>query len=87
MSDYLRHPHQGDTLEVTGSHGVFFMRKEASPVILIAGGTGLGPMLSMLHTMAEVDSAVPSRSVKLLYGVNDESEIACLDTLNVLQKK
>lgn len=89
MSDYLRSAGIGDSLELSGPYGVFFMRPLASlvtPVVMVAGGTGLGPMLSMLQTIA-ADSAAATQPIHLLYGVNDAAEIACSDLLVSLQTR
>jgi len=85
MSDYLRVARVGDIIEMTGPHGVFFMRPNAGRSVMIAGGTGLGPMLSMLQTAAEsgVNATYP---MKLLYGVNDAAELACRDTLDAMKQ-
>ena len=43
----------GDPLEVAAPRGQFFLRPERnSPVVLVAGGIGITPMLSMLNAMA-----------------------------------
>lgn len=87
MSDYLRRAQVGEVLELTGPHGIFFMRDYSSPAVMIAGGTGLGPMLSMLQTLAADDRASAMQSARLLYGVNDAAEIACLDILEAVKEK
>src|SRR6185312_4427552 len=51
MSDYLSgRAAVGDTLTFTGPHGSFFLREAERPVLMVAGGTGLAPMLAMLRT-------------------------------------
>jgi ferredoxin-NADP reductase/ferredoxin len=86
MSDYLRNAQVGDTLEMTAPHGIFFMRPNAGQSVLIAGGTGLGPMLSMLQTAAD-NASNTARPMQLLYGVNDVAELACLDMLDAVKQK
>jgi ferredoxin-NADP reductase len=80
MSDWLRRAAPGETLRLSGPFGVFFARPSPQPVVMIAGGTGLGPMLSMLR--AEAGKNAPP--VTLFYGVNEEAELACLDDLRAL---
>jgi len=68
MSDYLRdRARPGDALTLSGPFGAFFLRPPARPVLMVAGGTGLAPMLSMLDTLAVTADPPP---VTLLYGAN-----------------
>lgn len=82
MSDYLRSAKAGDVLTLTGPHGVFFLRPNAGESVMVAGGTGLGPMLSMAQTLAEQAGETPPMT--LLYGVNYPGEVACRDILDGL---
>jgi ferredoxin-NADP reductase/ferredoxin len=81
MSGWLGHAGIGDRLQLRGPFGVFYARPGSACVTMIAGGTGLGPMLSMLRTSA---SAASAPSVTVLYGVNRAAEIACLEQLRAL---
>lgn len=85
MSDYLRVAKAGDIIEFSAPHGGFFLRPDGGRAVLIAGGTGLGPMLSMLRSTAEDGDA--RRPLRLLYGVNTLGELACLDQLDELKHK
>lgn len=53
MSDYLRnHARVDDALEIEGPFGAFFLREKVrAPHIMIAGGTGLAPMMSMIDEL------------------------------------
>lgn len=53
MSDYLMERAKADdVLKLEGPYGSFFLRAERkTPLIMIAGGTGLAPMMSMLDTI------------------------------------
>ncbi len=53
MSDYLRdRARVDDVITLTGPYGAFFLRdKIKAPHIMIAGGTGLAPMMSMLDAI------------------------------------
>jgi len=69
----------GDEVNFVGPSGSFFLREIARPVLMLAGGTGLAPMLSML---AYMEANPPAQKVHLVYGVtNDEDlvETAALD--------
>lgn len=66
----------GDALTVTGPHGSFFLREADRPVLLLAGGTGLAPILSMLRTMRAAGS---TRTAHLVYGVSTDEDLVALD--------
>ncbi|MGW4203851.1 benzoate 1,2-dioxygenase electron transfer component BenC [Streptomyces sp. NPDC004726] len=79
MSDYLtERAGAGDRLEFTGPMGSFYLRAVTRPALLLAGGTGLAPLLSMLEDMAQKPPAHP---VHLLYGVTTDRDLVHLDTL------
>lgn len=67
MSDFLRtNPRVGTDLVVDGPRGGFVLEPVARPHVLIAGGTGLAPMLSMLDRLRTVQPAPPE--VLLIFG-------------------
>lgn len=74
MSSYLRGSAKlGDAVRLEGPFGQFFLRPaRAAKIIMIAGGTGLAPMLSMLSKLRN-DEEKPS--VTLLYGANQPAEL------------
>lgn len=80
MSDYLSgRAAVGDTLTFTGPHGSFFLREAERPVLMVAGGTGLAPMLAMLRTLRAAGSP---RKVHLIYGVKTDADVVALDELD-----
>jgi ferredoxin-NADP reductase/ferredoxin len=79
MSGYLaERARVGDRLELTGPMGSFYLRDLTRPALLLAGGTGLAPLLSMLERLAREPVAHP---VHLLYGVTTDQDLVHLDTL------
>ncbi|OZD67485.1 oxidoreductase [Rhodococcus sp. 05-340-1] len=79
MSTYLSDTAAvGDKISFTGPHGSFFLREAQRPALLLAGGTGLAPILSILRTMAAESS---TRSVHLVYGVGTDDDVVQLDEL------
>ena len=86
MGEYLlRRAHPGDRLRLHGPFGRFFLRSEERPLLMIAGGTGLAPMLSILGNLA-VHGGNPSR-VLLVYGANRPSDLFGLDELARLRER
>jgi benzoate/toluate 1,2-dioxygenase reductase subunit len=85
MSEYLRdRAAVGDTIEFTGPYGSFFLREPKRPLLLLAGGTGLAPLLSILEKLTENPPATP---VHLIYGVSREADIVGLDWLRTYEAK
>ncbi len=65
--------------------GQFFLRRANAPILMMAGGTGLAPMLSMLRHLAA--SARKPPSITLLYGANAPDEMFAADLLAELAGK
>jgi len=69
----------GSVLQVRAPAGHFHIDRGNSPVVLIAGGIGITPMLSMLNwCLAEQ----PGREVWLFYGVRNSRELVMLPHLD-----
>ncbi|GFG85578.1 benzoate 1,2-dioxygenase electron transfer component BenC [Mycolicibacter algericus] len=79
MSTYLtERAAVGDRIEFTGPHGSFFLRETERPVLLLAGGTGLAPLLAILRKLRDDGSR---RRAHLIYGVTSDEDLVELDTL------
>ncbi len=82
MSDYLRSRARiGDEIEFRGSKGDFHLREGASPVLLVAGGTGLSAILAMAEELAARKHPAP---VRLLYGVTAQDDLVLAERLEAL---
>ncbi len=67
-----RHIEVGDTLQVRAPSGHFHIDRGDAPVVLVAGGIGITPLLSMLNwSLAEQ----PGRELWLFYGVRNSREL------------
>lgn len=85
MSEYLRdRAAVGDTIEFAGPFGSFFLRDPKRPLLLLAGGTGLAPLLSVLEKLTENPPKFP---VHLIYGVSREADIVGLDWLKAYEER
>jgi CDP-4-dehydro-6-deoxyglucose reductase/ferredoxin-NAD(P)+ reductase (naphthalene dioxygenase ferredoxin-specific) len=63
----------GERVKVRGPYGTAFLRQPAQePIVLIAGGSGLAPMKSIL--LAALDQRAPG-PIHLYHGVRDESDL------------
>lgn len=63
----------GDRLEVKAPSGHFFLQPGETPVVLLAGGIGITPMISMVDAIVQQGS---SRTVLLVYGVRNSDDQA-----------
>jgi len=73
----------GDRLELRGPVGGYFVWEEAQggPLLLVAGGSGIVPLMSMLRHRAAVGSDVPTR---LLYSSRTLEDVIYRDELDEL---
>ncbi len=68
-SHLLDRVHEGDVLRVKAPAGTFVVDPDESlPVVLVAGGIGITPMMSMLQWCV---AQQPTRSIHLYYGVKN----------------
>jgi ferredoxin-NADP reductase len=79
----------GDQMEVRGPVGGWFIwRPDAPgpfrPVILVAGGSGLVPLMAMIRVRAESATRVPFR---LVYSVRDPGSLLYREELDRLSRK
>ena len=85
MSDFLsKNAKAGDKMTFTGPFGSFYLRDVARPVLMLAGGTGIAPFMSMLQVLEEKGSEHP---VRLVFGVTNDFDLVALEKLNELQDK
>jgi len=84
-SNYFHdHVEEGTRLSVRAPSGHFYLREdEQLPAVLVAGGIGITPMLSMLHSILDSGSR---REVWLYYGVRNGAEQVMKGYLEELQK-
>jgi ferredoxin-NADP reductase len=79
----------GDQMEIRGPVGGWFVwRPDAPgsfrPVMLVAGGSGLVPLMAMIRVRAESDRKVPFR---LVYSVRDSGSLLYREELDRLSRR
>ena len=74
----------GSSLQVRAPAGRFYLDRSQAPVVLIAGGIGITPMLSMVNWAMQEQ---PEREVWLFYGVREAAELVMLPQLQALAAK
>jgi NAD(P)H-flavin reductase/ferredoxin len=81
FSGSLRERLAGTTLSVRGPYGHGYLRAGPNTVLLVAVGSGIAPVRSILRQAAESGDA---RSFILAYGARDEAGLAVLEPLRAL---
>lgn len=83
MSTFMRSKaNVGDFMGFTGPYGSFYLRPAVRPILMLAGGTGLAPFLSMLLWLKDNPTTQP---IKLAYGVNTNDDLVELEALDALK--
>lgn len=71
----------GDELRFTGPYGAFHLRESERPILMVAGGSGMAPVLSLLRKLAADRSA---RMVRFFYGARTEADLFYGDVIEEL---
>jgi hypothetical protein len=84
-SNYFHdHVGVGSQLRVRAPGGHFYLDRSDAPVVLVGGGIGITPMLSMLNWCLK---AQPGREVWLFYGVRHRAELVMQAQLQALAEQ
>ena len=85
FSERLQEIEEGTTVYLDGPHGAFSIdRAQAPGYVFVAGGVGITPMMSFLHTLA--DRGDP-RPLLLLYSETAEGDLAYSEEIEALEKR
>jgi propane monooxygenase reductase component len=71
----------GDELGFTGPYGAFHLRDTARPILMVAGGSGMAPILSLLRALAAERS---DRPVRFFYGARTGRDLFYEDLIREL---
>jgi ferredoxin-NAD(P)+ reductase (naphthalene dioxygenase ferredoxin-specific) len=75
----------GDTVRVSGPLGTSYLRtRHEGPMLCVAGGTGLAPVLSIVRGALESGMR---NDIHVYFGVRSERDIYCTDTLSELARR
>lgn len=75
----------GDSLDVNAPFGEFVLRDSSAPILAVAGGSGLAPVLSMLE--GALQSLKRPREVTLVFGARSQADLYMLDELEALRRE
>ena len=71
----------GQTARVDGPAGDFWLRPDDAPILLVAGGSGLAPILALLTEAARTKTP---RSATLLFGAREEKDLYALAEIEAI---
>jgi propane monooxygenase reductase subunit len=71
----------GDELGFTGPYGAFHLRDTTRPILMVAGGSGMAPVLSLLRRLAADRS---ERQVRFFYGARTERDLFYVELIEEL---
>jgi 3-phenylpropionate/trans-cinnamate dioxygenase ferredoxin reductase subunit len=74
----------GRSVRVDGPAGDFWLRPGEAPLMLVAGGSGLAPILAILE---DALARGVKRSVTLLFGAREQRDLYALDEIVSLSRK
>ena len=72
MSPYLFSLRPGDRVSFRGPFGTFCLRPDGRELLFVATGTGIAPVRSMLHALAERDR---QRRIQLFWGLRSPADV------------
>jgi len=74
----------GERVSVDGPHGDFWLRPADAPLLLVAGGSGLAPVLALLQDAANKGVLRPAT---LLFGAQQQRDLYALDEIAALARR
>jgi benzoate/toluate 1,2-dioxygenase reductase subunit len=79
MSTFLAKDAQvGQPIAFSGPYGSFYLREVQRPLLLLAGGTGIAPFLSMLQVLVAGGMRQP---VRMVFGVTNDVDLVAIEHL------
>lgn len=72
---------EGDVVRIRGPYGQFKVNEGTAPIVMVAGGSGMAPILSMLRTLAEQRCA---RNIVFYYGARTAKDLICAEEIAAL---
>ncbi|WP_373986937.1 benzoate 1,2-dioxygenase electron transfer component BenC [Duganella sp. BuS-21] len=79
MSTFLAKDAQvGQPIAFSGPYGSFYLREVQRPLLLLAGGTGIAPFLSMLQVLSASGMRQP---VRMVFGVTNDVDLVAIEHL------
>jgi propane monooxygenase reductase component len=71
-------------LRFTGPYGAFHLRRSEAPILMVAGGSGMAPVLGVLRQLAAEEC---ERPVRFYYGAREERDLFALEEIARLAER
>lgn len=82
FSNYLKDAAKvGDRIELRGPYGQFQLSETSADIIMVAGGSGMAPIIAMLNQLVAEKS---SRNIRFFYGARGCKDLYFIDEINAL---
>lgn len=82
FSNYLKNTAEvGDNIEVRGPYGQFQLSETSADIVMVAGGSGMAPIMAMLSQLVAEKS---SRNIRFFYGARACKDLYFLDEIQAL---
>jgi Na+-transporting NADH:ubiquinone oxidoreductase subunit F len=75
---------EGDDIKFSGPRGNFYMRNSLNPMLLIAGGSGMAPVRSILQTMRDFNI---KREVLFFFGALSQNDLFYIEEMKELESQ
>ena len=72
----------GESVDITGPYGSFYLRPGQSPIVCVAGGSGMAPIKALLEHARDNNCR---REVLYLFGARSQRDLYCLDIMEQLK--
>jgi propane monooxygenase reductase subunit len=73
----------GDEVMLRGPYGQFGISAGHAPIVMVAGGSGMAPILAMLRSLAANRS---EREITFFYGARHAEDLICSELMDALRK-
>lgn len=88
MSNWLIDPlNLNSKVTLSAANGDFYLRDQSAPVLCVAGGSGLAPIIALIEEAIQNNSAIVDQPLTLLMGVRSQRDIYYQDQINSLGKQ
>lgn len=80
----FEHLKEGDSIAFNGPHGNFFLHDSVEPIVMIAGGSGMAPMKSILSDMLDRKT---KRETRYFFGARMPSDVFYVNLMRSFEQE
>ncbi|MBM7614894.1 NADH:ubiquinone reductase (Na(+)-transporting) subunit F [Alkaliphilus hydrothermalis] len=79
-----QHLNQGSSVNFTGPYGDFYLQDTDAEIVLVAVGTGMAPILSILYELIDQKS---QRKATFFFGARTKSDLFMLEEMDIFERE